>query len=135
MFETIGHTMMRNSVLQWLEQAKADFKTANDNITSKNFYASVIFFQQCAEKSLKAVYILLEGKTPPKIHDLVELGRLVSAPEDILAKAAKLTVTYFTSRYPDAAPEIPVKYYTREKAEEHKKEAEVILQWAERRIK
>ncbi len=115
---------------QWLEQAQADFKTARDNITSKNYYASVLFSQQCAEKSLKAIFILRFSKIPPKVHDLVELSRLVTVPQTILNTASKLTATYFTSRYPGTAPVIPVKYYNLSKAKEHLNEAEAILQWA-----
>lgn len=126
---------MSQEVFDWFEQAEADFKTAKGLLSSSNYYASVNFSQQSAEKGLKAIYIFKHEKTPPKIHDLVELGRLIQAPDTIIAQAGKLTVTYFFSRYPGAAPEIPVKYYTKEKAEHHLHEAEVILQWAKKMIK
>lgn len=122
-------------VKNWLEQAKADLKTARDNIVSNNYYASVLFSQQCAEKGLKAVYIFQNNKIPPKIHDLVELGRQVKAPITVINEAIKLTSTYFSSRYPGAAPEIPVKFYNSIKAESHLKEAEVILKWVEQQTK
>ncbi|MBI4983510.1 HEPN domain-containing protein [Candidatus Woesearchaeota archaeon] len=122
-------------VSAWLDQAEADFKTAKDNIRSRNYYASVIFSQQCAEKGLKALFILIKKEVPPKIHDLVELGRLIQAPPEIVSPASALSGTYFSSRYPDAIPEIPAKYYTKEKAEQHLKEAEVILRWASKKIR
>ncbi len=125
---------MQEEVKQWLEQAYADLKTAKDSFTSENFYAAVIFSQQSAEKVLKAVYILEYQSFPPKIHDLVELARRVHAPKYVLNEAAKLTVTYFSSRYPGTMPEIPAKFYTKEKAIAHSKEAEVIIQWAEKKI-
>lgn len=125
---------MIKEVKDWQKQAQADMKTANDALNSKNYYAAVAFAQQSAEKGLKAVYILLTGKTPPKIHDLVELSRLVNASVEVTAQAEKLTVTYFSSRYPGVAPKIPVEYYTKRKAQRHIKEAEVILQWAEKMI-
>ena len=126
---------MDKQVQDWWEQAKADFKTAQDSISSKNYYASVAFSQQSAEKALKTVYILIFHKTPPKIHDLVRLGVEVKAPSTILSQAENLTGTYLSSRYPETAPEIPARYYTKEKAQTHLKEAEAILLWIEKRIK
>ncbi len=119
----------------WLEQAKEDLITAKVLLGKKRYYAVVIFSQQSAEKSLKAVFVFLKKKIPPKIHDLAELSRLVEAPQNIFSQSEKLTVTYFSSRYPGAAPEIPAKFYTKEKAEHHLKEAEVILEWSKRKIK
>ncbi len=126
---------MRKEIEDWWEQGIADLKTARDNITNKNYYASVMFSQQAAEKSLKTVYIFLKNKLPPKIHDLVELCRLISAPEEIILVSGKLTVTYLPSHYPGVAPMIPVKFYDLKKAELHLKEAEEIIQWAKKQIK
>ena len=126
---------MREEVKNWWEQCIADLKTARDNISSHNYYASVMFSQQAAEKSLKAVYILLKNKLPPKIHDLVELCRLVSASEEVTLVSGKLTVTYLSSHYPGVAPAIPSKFYDREKAELHLKEAEKIILWAKKQMK
>ncbi|MFQ6124579.1 MAG: HEPN domain-containing protein, partial [Candidatus Heimdallarchaeota archaeon] len=39
--------------LRWLDQAKADFKTAKDCLKDTNYYASAFFAQQSAEKALK----------------------------------------------------------------------------------
>lgn len=125
---------MKEEVKNWWEQAKADLKTAKDTLAIKNYYASVQFSQQSAEKGLKAVYILLKNRLPPKIHDLIELCRLINAPQEVLLLAGKLTVTYLPSHYPGVAPVIPVKYYSKEKAETHLKEAEVILQWLQKQI-
>ena len=125
---------MQQQVKDWWDQAQADLKTARDLIVAKNYYASVNYSQQSAEKSLKAVYLLIHKKIPPKIHDLVELARLVHTPEAVILQAGKLTITYFSSRYPGTAPEIPAKYYDQEKARRHLQEAEVIIQWAQEKI-
>lgn len=125
---------MQEQARQWLDQAQADFTTARHCFTSKDYYAVVIFAQQCAEKALKALYISTTTKLPPKVHDLVELGRLVDAPDEVYSLAEKLTITYFSSRYPGAAPEIPVRYYDKKKASSHLKEAKVILLWASKKI-
>ncbi len=126
---------MQLEVENWWRQAKADLKTAKDNIVSKNFYASVFFSQQAAEKSLKALYLQLKKSFPPKTHDLVELCRKVNAPEDIFLLAGGLTITYLSSHYPGLAPEIPADFYTKDKAKQHLKEAKVIFQWVKSQIK
>ena len=125
---------MREEVKKWFEQAQEDLITARALFEKKRHYAVVIFSQQSAEKALKAVFVSLKEKIPPKIHDLAELSRLVGAPQNIFSQSEKLTVTYFSSRYPGAAPKIPAKFYTKEKANHHLKEAEVILEWAEKKI-
>ncbi|MBS3166030.1 HEPN domain-containing protein [Candidatus Woesearchaeota archaeon] len=45
-----------------------------------------------------------------------------------------LTGTYFSSRYPGAAPEIPSKFYTLEKAKIHLHEAEEVIRWSKSMI-
>lgn len=126
---------MEKQVQDWLEQAQADLKTTKDMITTQNYYAAVSFAQQCAEKALKALYIFTKKKLPPKLHDLAELARLVGAPDNILPQSEKLSVTYLSSRYPGTAPDIPARFYTLLKAQVHLQEAEVILEWARKRIK
>lgn len=126
---------MQEETKNWWRQAQADIKTAKDNIASKNFYASVFFAQQAAEKSLKALYIQLNGSFPPKTHDLVELCRKVIAPQEVILVAGGLTITYLSSHYPGLAPKIPADFYNKEKAVSHLKEAKVILQWVKSRIK
>ena len=125
---------MESKAKEWLEQADADYITAQVLLKSKRYYASVSFSQQSAEKALKSVYLVEKSSLAPKIHDLLELARLVGTPKKIKENAEKLTGTYFTSRYPDAAPSIPVRYYTLQKAQEHLYEAEVILQWPKSKI-
>ena len=41
----------------WMEQAEADLKAANDNITTKNYFVTANLSQQAAEKALKALYL------------------------------------------------------------------------------
>ncbi len=126
---------MEKTVKEWLDQAKADMKTAKDNITLKNYYASVMFSQQAAEKGLKALYIARKQRLPPKTHDLVELCRLTKSSETITRTAGRLTIVYLPSHYPGVAPVIPVKFYGLEKAETHLAEAQEILTWAQKQIK
>ena len=125
---------MNKNVQDWVEQYQADLKTARDNITLKNYYASVNFSQQAAEKALKSLFIQQFAKLPPKIHDLTELCRQVKAPPHVIEEASKLTITFFSSRYPGTQGKIPAKYYTQSKAQLHLKESEVIITWCKEQI-
>ena len=70
-----------NEVLkEWIAKAEGDYLTATRELTAMNQpnYDAVCFHaQQCAEKYLKAL-LIDRGVTPPKIHDLAQLHRLLS---------------------------------------------------------
>ena len=61
-------------VKEWNKLALMDFKTAEYLINMKPVPIEIICYhcQQSAEKYLKG-YLVLNGKNPPKIHDLDEL--------------------------------------------------------------
>ena len=86
----------------WMEQAEADLKAANDNITTKNYFVTANLSQQAAEKALKALYLKKEKRTPPKIHDVVDLARTLGAPENIIKTLSFLTPAYLQSKSPGA---------------------------------
>ena len=125
---------MNSETRAWLDQAVADLDKAEVLLHAKKYDGVVVFSQQTAEKALKALYIFDHEKIPPKIHDLVELCLKVKAPPRVFLKAESLSGTYLFSRYPGAAPVIPVKFYTLEKAKKHLEEAEVILEWVREKI-
>ncbi len=124
---------MRKEIDNWFEQANADLKSATDLLKSEDFYASVFFSHQVAEKSLKALYIK-EKNLGVKTHNLVFLARELSAPESIINNCAELTPDYFTTRYPDAATGAPFEIYTKESAKRHLKMAEEVFEWVRERI-
>ncbi len=121
---------MRKEVDYWLEQGKADLKSAIDLLKSENYYASVFFSQQAAEKALKSLYIKSK-KESIRGHNLVFFARKLSAPENIIAE---LTPDYLTTRYPDAAIGAPFESYTKDSAEKHLKMAEEVAQWVKEEI-
>ncbi len=125
---------MKKEVKEWFEQALADYDKAKVLFEANKYDGVVVFAQQAAEKALKALYILSFKKIPPKTHDLSELCTKVKAPPIICLHSENLSGTYFFSRYPGAAPTIPVKFYTQDKAKKHLQEAEVILHCVEKKI-
>ncbi len=126
---------MRKEVGNWLKQANKDLEVAEKNIKIEEYYSAVFWCQQAVEKGLKAVYILKHNTLPPKIHDLVEICRLVKAPDNIVLLSGKIVTAYIFSRYPGAAPEMPEDYYDKGKAEEHVKIAKEVLEWVIKLIK
>ncbi|MFQ6119732.1 MAG: HEPN domain-containing protein [Methanosarcinales archaeon] len=67
---------MNEQVHEWIAKAEEDFKAAQ--ILPIDEFPNIIAFhcQQCAEKYLKAI-LITNGKTPPKIHDLIKLNDLL----------------------------------------------------------
>ena len=126
---------MKEEAIKWLGQAIADLRTSGNSMKSKDYYASAFWSQQAVEKGLKAIYILKHGALAPKIHDLVELCRLINASEEITLKCSKLILVYTSSRYPGAAQEMPKDYYDDKKAQEHLKLSTEVMKWIEEQLK
>ncbi len=121
---------MRREAEDWWKQANEDLKTALANIRNARFYASVFFSQQAGEKALKALYIERKRMLPAKRHNMVQLSRVLKAPNLVMEAALELNPEYFVTRYPDAAGGIPEQMYNRNLALIHLKSARRILKWA-----
>jgi len=126
---------MRTEIANWFEQAKADLKTAKDNITTQNFYAAAFFAQQTAEKVLKGLFMFLKDEEPPKTHNIFDLTLKLKLPERFVKIAQELTPIYTFSRYPDVTVDIPARLYSENKAKQFVEWAEEILKWAEGKLK
>ncbi len=87
----------------WWEQAKRDLRIAEHNHANGYYEACVFFCEQATQKALKALLMHITGKPLPKIHNLVELGRLVGVDDEMSVFLGRLTPHYMIARYPDAA--------------------------------
>ena len=125
---------MREEVINCLKQSQEDFITAQVNIDTKRYYASVFFSQQCAEKALKAGYIE-KLKKLPQTHNLIEMSRDLGASEEIVSAARELNPEYLVTRYVDAANGIPAEMYDEKSATMHLQCAEVIVRWIQALLK
>lgn len=70
---------MNQVIQEWVNKAEGDFSTAEREFAvscNPNYDAVCFHSQQCIEKLLKALMIKFKT-TPPKIHDLAELTRLI----------------------------------------------------------
>ena len=112
---------------RWLRQAERDLNTARNSFGSGDYYASVFWCQQVAEKGIKALMIK-EGRGLVRIHDLVKLGREVSLPDEFFDVSAKLSVLYSSVRYPI------YRDIDKEEVDSFIKFAEEVLRWIKKKI-
>ena len=125
--------------LRWLDQAKADLKTAKDCLKDKNFYAGAFFSQQSAEKALKG-FLYSKGFRALITHSVTELLEESSKHENAFKKfldqGKELDRHYIGSRYPNFYPNGPAyKYYTEEITKKCVNYAESILKEVEKLLR
>jgi len=125
--------------LRWIDEARADLKTAKDCLKDGNYYASAFFSQQSAEKAVRG-FLYSKGYRALITHSVTELleesYKREEVFESLIDQGKELDRHYIGSRYPNFYPEGPAyKYYTREMAEKCISYAESILREAEKFLK
>jgi len=87
----------------WISYAEYDKDTTKAMLDSNRYFYVVITAQQVMEKLLKAYYIKIKGKEPPRTHDIVRLSKElnVNFSEEQLNLFDKLFIYYHKQRYPD----------------------------------
>ena len=119
---------MREEAKNWWEQARNDLKTAKIMLKNSCYDSCAFYCHQSAEKALKAVVIEKSRILPPKIHNLLNLVKLLDLDlDEIIDEIKELNPHYMTSRYPDAANGVPSEIYTKRMAERCLKSASEIL--------
>lgn len=108
-------------VRDWMVQAEADLKAAEDLCRTGNYSWSCFVCHQAAEKALKA--ILEHLGTPTYGHNLIALASEVSSrhsiPKPVLDACRILNRYYIPTRYPNVFPSgAPVEMFNVEDAEE-----------------
>jgi HEPN domain-containing protein len=71
---------MNRVVEEWISKAEADFATAErefEVVEGVNYDAVCFHAQQVIEKLMKGL-LIAQGVTPPKVHDLAHLSRLLA---------------------------------------------------------
>lgn len=120
---------MKEEIKNWWKKAQEDLDAAEFNFKGGKFEIAAFLCQQSVEKAFKAL-LLKKTKTIRKIHDLVELGKNINAPEKIINGVKELTFAYIYSRYPDVKQELNLK----EKAYEFLNVAKEALKWIEKKL-
>jgi HEPN domain-containing protein len=91
----------------WYRFAQEDLRAA-EILFREEMYNQVCFHsQQATEKALKAVIVKLLGTSPPRVHALTDLLRMIPPRYFSTVRSAIigfLDVFYLPVRYPDALP-------------------------------
>ena len=100
--------MVKEEVKRWWAKARDDLDKARILFENKKYDGSAFFCQQSVEKGLKALALKEKSKIK-KIHDLVELGKDINLPQNLIDYCKELTLAYIYSRYPDIKEEKNIK--------------------------
>ena len=120
---------------RWWAYAERDLGTAQALIEAERWDAVSFFAQQAVEKAFKALLVQRGEKSPPRIHDLVVLGRRVGAPSTWEQESNELTRAYVVTRYPDAVVEAEgLGGIDQPMARRHLQLAEEVLEWAKGKL-
>lgn len=95
---------------RWLTYAQSDLDAAHILLQSQEGYPRQVCFlaQQAAEKSLKAILVLLELKFP-YTHDLDHLREIIPSGwrvKEAFPKLYELSIWAIDARYPDDMPDV-----------------------------
>jgi len=125
---------MKKEIENWWKQAERDLHSAENNLSSGDYYVSAFMSQQAVEKALKALFIQ-EKKELIKTHSVSRMAKLLSVPLEILGKIELLEPVYQESRYPDMTEEIPAERFEEEDAKEFFEYAKEVLEWIRKNLK
>lgn len=119
----------------WWAQAKRDFRIAERNHANRDYEVCVFYCEQAAQKALKALLLHRTSQMPPKIHNLVELGRLVGVADPMRDFLAELTPHYMITRYPDAAGAVTSDLYSGRLSLRFLRGTKKVMEWCRTRLR
>ena len=120
---------VRDEVLNWLEEVKADLRHSKISLDAKSYNWACFAAHQACEKALKSLILHVSG-VYPRGNDLVKLYNMVKDEVGIefnLTHLARLSSYYTQARYPNAGLERPSLELTYEQAREAIEIAEVVV--------
>jgi len=119
---------MKEDARPWLAEAEENLLTAKLLYENDRFKDASFYFQQVAEKALKAVQIEKLSRFD-RVHDLVSLAQSIHAPREIVGFCADLTEYYVDTRYP------VTKTVTENDVKDLLEKCEGVLEWAKSNLK
>ncbi len=126
---------MRQEAKLWWTQSKRDMKIAEHNHERRDYEASVFFCEQAVQKAIKALLIHRTQKAPPKIRNLVELGKMVGCDKKMLDFLSGLAPHYMMTRYPDAAGVPTTEIYDGRMSRMFLRGAKRVIAWCRNRLR
>jgi len=129
---------MKRDVSIWWRQAKEDLDTAFANYKIGKYYVCAFYSQQAVEKALKAVIIQETRQMPPRVHKLLELGKIILSKEqikEIYDAIKKVDPGYILSRYPEfGVDKTPAELVDKRMAQDIFDQAERIILWLQKKF-
>ena len=128
---------VREEILNWIEEAKADLRHAKSSIEIGDFNWACFASQQAAEKALKALILHMVGEYP-RGYDLVRLYWIIEKHVKLSISKVdlmRLSAYYIQARYPNAGVERPSIEILEEHAKEAVEIAERVINEVEKAIK
>ena len=125
---------MRRTV-DWMEQAKGEFKAAEDLYATRNYAWCCFTCHQAAEKALKAV---LENFGSPTVDYnlmalILEVSKFIQVSKEIEDACRILNRYYIPTRYPNAFPSgAPIHMFNEDDAKEALCHARKVIDFAKK---
>lgn len=116
----------------WLKSAEEDFEVGSNLIKDGKTRHGLFFIHLAVEKTLKACVCKNQKKTPPKIHNLINLYQLGGLEQDMERQDTIESLNRFCleGRYPEESPVIPDK----KEAQRYLKIAEQLIEWLKKQL-
>ena len=131
---------MRQEAKRWWNQTLEDLKTVKSLLKTHRFAAAAFYSQQAVEKALKSLIVERCRRTPPWVHNLLELARVfeecegTSISEAMVTQLRELNHHYTVPRHPDAANGTPEEQYDERISTNAYKQAEKVIAWVKTQI-
>jgi HEPN domain-containing protein len=116
----------------WIRSAKEDFEVGSNLVKDGKTRHGLFFVHLAVEKMLKACVCKNLNKTPPKIHNLMNLYQLAGLEADNERQDALGALNRFCleGRYPEEWPVIP----DEKEAQRYLKTAEQLIKWLKKQL-
>ena len=127
--------VLRPETRLWWEQAKRDFRVAKRTHASRDYDVAVFYCEQAVQKALKAVILHRTAQPPPRIHNLVTLGKMVGVAEPMSEFLATLAPQYMRTGYPDAAGDVTTALFDGKISLSFLRGTEKVMTWCRNRLR
>ncbi|HCO93358.1 MAG TPA: hypothetical protein DIU00_05310 [Phycisphaerales bacterium] len=116
----------------WVRNAEEDFEVGSNLIKAGKARHGLFFVHLAMEKMLKACVCKNQNKTPPKIHNLINLYRLTGLEANTERQDALGALNRFCieGRYPEEWPVIPDK----KESQRYLIMAEQLIEWLKKQL-
>jgi HEPN domain-containing protein len=125
-----------NHSQELIKQAEYDIETAQIMLNAGRYVYCVFMCHLSIEKTLKALYVKKLAKTPPKIHSLVYLAKIIDVdlPLQVKEFIESLDDISVPTRYPEELDKL-LKEYTKERTEVIFDSSKGALTWLKKELK